>query len=46
MIHARGLKRMFKSKTETVEAVRGLDLDVAEGEMVAFLGPNDAGKSW
>ncbi|MGV3490558.1 MAG: ATP-binding cassette domain-containing protein [Devosia sp.] len=45
MIHARGLKRSFKSKTETVEAVRGLDLDVGEGELVAFLGPNGAGKS-
>lgn len=29
MIHARGLKRSFKTKDGVVEAVRGLDLDVA-----------------
>jgi ABC-2 type transport system ATP-binding protein len=45
MIHARGLRRSFKSKAGLVEAVRGLDLDVEDGEMVAFLGPNGAGKS-
>ncbi|KFL31360.1 ABC transporter [Devosia riboflavina] len=45
MIHARDLVRTFKSKAGPVEAVRGLNIDVAEGELVAFLGPNGAGKS-
>ena len=45
MIHAQGLTREFRVGKETVQAVRGLDLDVREGELVAFLGPNGAGKS-
>ena len=45
MITARGLTKTFRSKGQVVEAVRSVDLDVAEGELVAFLGPNGAGKS-
>ncbi|MFI7677627.1 ATP-binding cassette domain-containing protein [Actinophytocola sp. NPDC049390] len=45
MIEARGLARTFKSRGRTVEAVRGVDLDVRAGELVGFLGPNGAGKT-
>jgi ABC-2 type transport system ATP-binding protein len=45
MIETRDLRKSFKSREGTVAAVRGVDLDVAEGEIFGFLGPNGAGKT-
>ena len=40
-IEVRGLRKTYK----TVEAVAGVDLQVARGEVFALLGPNGAGKT-
>jgi ABC-2 type transport system ATP-binding protein len=45
MIEARGLKKGFRTGRGVVEAVRGVDLRVEEGQIFGFLGPNGAGKT-
>jgi ABC-2 type transport system ATP-binding protein len=42
---AEGLVKNYKDGDATVEAVRGVDLEVRTGEIFGFLGPNGAGKS-
>ena len=36
---------LFRREYRHVEAVRGIDLEVEQGQFVAFLGPNGAGKT-
>ncbi len=45
MIETRKLAKTFKSRKGPVEAVRGVDLVVNQGEIFGFLGPNGAGKT-
>ena len=44
-IAVRGLARRFKTRDGALDAVRGIDFDVAGGEIVGLLGPNGAGKT-
>jgi putative ABC transport system ATP-binding protein len=45
VIEARGITKDFPYQGDAVHALRGVDLDVRAGEMVAVVGPSGCGKS-
>jgi ABC-2 type transport system ATP-binding protein len=44
-MHALSIKNLTKTYANGMTALRGIDLDVAEGDFFALLGPNGAGKT-
>jgi len=45
IIRTEGLKKDYVLGAETVRAVRGVDLEIHQGEFVAVMGPSGSGKS-
>ncbi|HJL35186.1 MAG TPA: ATP-binding cassette domain-containing protein, partial [Polyangiaceae bacterium LLY-WYZ-15_(1-7)] len=45
LVRARAVKKTFMHEGKTVEVLKGVDLEIARGEMVCCVGPSGTGKS-
>ena len=45
VIEMKNITKSYEMGTQIVHALRGVDMEIKEGEMVAIMGPSGSGKS-